>query len=200
MNISSEERTSWAALFFAAGAAITSGAMMVHLKKDYRGLLNGGTLTCPTTGSGATTNCSLQGAYGDGVLAVNIISVVLNGILFIFMLSKWMKERQRVLSGMVRATFYIVSCSILFAVAASGYNLYLQHNFGKKLNTGAFGTGCSITTACAELGGKEGKIIDGLDITMIVLSSLALLMHSLMVTRANERMGGGLLPRSMSRI
>jgi len=171
--------TGLSSVFLASAAAITSGGMMIHLKTDYGDLERSGDIKCTPTGVGTDQNCSLTGSYGDGVLAVNIISVVLNGILFFLLLVKWMQTYKKgAATGLIRASFTLVSMAVMMAIATAGYNLYVQHNFGKNLANNGFGDACDIVGGCETLDGTTGRNIIGLNSTAIALSGLSLLFHS----------------------
>lgn len=168
-----------ASVFFASASAVTAGGLMIHLKNNYADLIRNNTIKCSMSGVGTDANCSLSGSYGDGILATNIISVVLNGILFILMMMKWFRTyKPGSVSRMVRATFTLLSIAVMLAVAVGGYNLYLQHNFGKELVNGKFGDACDSVDGCESLGGTTGNVIIGTNAAVIAMSGLALLFHS----------------------
>ena len=171
--------TGLSSVFLSSASAITAGGMMIHLKKNYGDLERAGDVKCTQTGTGTDQNCSLAGSYGDGILAVNIISLVLNGILFFLMMVKWMQTYKKgAVTGLIRATFTLVSLAVMMAVAVAGYNLYIQHNFGKELANGGFGDTCDVVGGCETLDGSTGNVIIGINSAAIALSGLALLFHS----------------------
>ena len=175
--------TGLTSVFLSSAASITAGALMINMNKNYGKLTANGTLSCTLSGTGTSANCALQGSYGDGILAVNIISVVLNGILFLLMLMKWSKAYHEKHSGLVKASFGMISLAVMMAVAAAGYNLYIQHNFGKEEVNGNLGSNCTVSGGCTSVSGTVGNIILGLNSTAIALSSLAMIFHSTVVAR-----------------
>lgn len=184
-------------VWLASGAAITVGGMMVHLQRKFGSLQADGSATYTLTGSGTAQNGALTGSYGDGILGVAIASIVLNGILFVMLMSKWMRASKDNLEGMVKASFTMVGLAVMMGVAGSAYDLYIQHNFGNKIVNGKFGTDCS-TTSCDKLKGTEGSAILGVNITMIVLGGLAVLFHTGVVANKMNWLTG-LVSRSSRR-
>jgi hypothetical protein len=176
--------TTLSSVFLASASAVTAGGLMIHLRNNFGNLERDGSITCTLSGVGTDANCSLSGSYGDGILAVNIISVVLNGILFFLLLVKWMQTYKKgAVSGWIRTTFTLVSLAVMLAIATAGYNLYIQHNFGKELVNGGFGKDCDVVGGCEQLDGSVGQNMLGLNAATIAMSGLALLFHSGMVMR-----------------
>lgn len=172
--------TGFSSTFLATASAISAGGVMLNMTQNTGGLFTSGTMDCvDTNGDG---NCALGGSYGNGVLAINILSVIFNGVLAAMIIWKWLKVRKNVLNRKtLHAVFTMLTLTIMLAVATAGYNLYVQQNFGKELNAGGFGDECPAVTSvagCNSMGGNSGSAVFGLNIATIVTSGLVLLGYS----------------------
>lgn len=176
--------TGLSSLFLASASTITAGGMMINMKYNYGDIERDGKITCQLSGVGTDANCSLGGPYGDGLLALNIVAVVLNGILFFLMMIKWLQTtRKESISKWVRTTFTLITLAVMFAIATAGYNIYIQHNFGNQQANNNFSSTCDVTSGCESLNGSTGRNILGLNVAAIALSGMALLFHTGVVGR-----------------
>jgi hypothetical protein len=178
MEVSVDALTGFSSVFLAAAAAVSAGGVMINLHNNFGTLVTDGTITCVADASGA---CSLGGSYGNGVLAINILSVVFNGILFMMMVWKWMQMRNVVNGRLMNGVFATVSVAVMLAIATSSFNIYEQQNFGAQLTSGAYGTTCPAVTGlpgCTSLSGSRGDVMQGLNATTVAFSGLVLLFYS----------------------
>jgi hypothetical protein len=154
---------------------------MLNLRQKFGHEFTNGNIDC-VDGNG-DGNCALGDSYGNGVLAINVLSVIFNSILVMMVIYKWFKARKMDVSN--RATmhglFGMVSLSVMLAVATAGYNIYVQQNFGKELNAGNFGAYCpssSGVSGCTKLEGSSGNAVFGTNIATAVTSGLVMLFYS----------------------
>lgn len=177
-SLTSEAMGNFSMSFFGFGAAITASGLIIHMLDHYGALTNDNQLQCNT---GSDNNCRLGGPYGDGILAVSIVAVVFCGLILIMLTVRAgqflrMKPKMKEL-GYTRVTRGFMMVATAFAVAVSGYNLYVQQNFGHNLATGGFGEDCSLTAVCDQLGGSTNAYLLGLNATNIALAGIAILGH-----------------------
>jgi hypothetical protein len=173
-------------MFLGSASAVAAGAMMINLRQEFGTLASKGSLTCDAA---TTTDCKLGGSFGNGILAINIISIVFNALLFIAMAWKWMQTwKMGVNMRILHMLFTLVSLAVMMAIAASGYNLYVQQNFGSEFVNGNINCAEGGIDACSRIGGKDVNIFMGLNSAAIALSGLVFLSSALM---AFDRTTGG---------
>jgi len=173
-------------MFLGSASAIASGAMMINFRNNFGTLVTNGSLKADET----DTNCKLVGSYGNGILAINIISVVFNAMLFITMAWKWIQGMKA--GGKMRflhVIFTLVSLAVMLSVAAAGYNLWIQQNFCSEFVKGNIGCEEGSIAVCDKLDGRDMNVVTGLNATAIALSGLVFLTSVLMTA---DRAGGGL--------
>lgn len=172
-------------MFLGSASAITVGAMMINLN------LAPNSADAQCTG----TNCTLGGPYGDGILAVSIISIVFNALMFLTVLFTWWRLRRA--GNSVRfftAIFTLTTLSMMIAVAAAGYNIWVQQNFGSEFANGNITCGGADFADCTYLSGYDVEVWQGLNATAIALSGLVMLGIITMYANSRYAKNGELIP------
>lgn len=153
-------------MFLGSAAAITVGSMMIHLN------LAPNTANTECVG----TNCTLGGPYGTGILAVSIVSIVFNAIMFMTIFVTWWKMRRSGSSmRFFTAIMSLTTLSMMMAIAASGYNIWIQQNFGAEFASGNINCGAGDFADCTYLSGSDVEVWQGLNATALALSGLVML-------------------------
>lgn len=172
-------------MFLGAASAVTAGSMMIHMKSNFNSLVSNEQLSC--NGDGFET-CKLGGSYGNGILATNIISIVFNAVMFLTVAWTWFRNMRGLSQGSgFKLLFSLVALSVMMAVAAAGYNLYVQQNFGKEFTNGNIHCDGGTFSTCNSISGNTTNIFLGLNATAIALSGLVLL--SSLIVSFNRGMG-----------
>jgi len=155
----------------ASAATITSSTMMLYLKNHFGKLVSEGDL-------GVNSSGVLEKSYGHGILATNVITIVLASMLFLMAAMHWYKHSTAHSAAMaVHLMMGLSTMAVVIAIAASGYNLYVHQNI-EKMHADANLTCLESTTnvlACVDLRGKYAKAMDGLNISAIVINGLLLM-------------------------
>ena len=175
----------FSSIFLASASAISAGGVAIHLRNQFGDIYAAGDLDCVDANNDG--NCSLGQSYGNGFLAINILSVIFNGILLINMLYRWATVDRKNVTNLrsLKAVFSVVALSILLAVSTAGFNLYEQQNFGRDLGEDRFGDGCTAAGGvdnCVNLTGTRGDAMLGLNATVIALSGFVLLFYTGVLT------------------
>lgn len=159
-------------MFFGSASAIVGASMMIAMKENFGGLVENNQLGC---GGTAFESCKLNKSYGSGILAVHVLSVGFNAMLLLYMLTRGRKLLNKSWAG--KGLFGLVGLSVLMAIAAAGYAMYIQQNFGKQNTNG--GIECADAgntfTDCQKLGGQNTRVFLGLSGTSLALSGLVML-------------------------
>ncbi len=161
-------------MFLGAASAVTAGALMIN----YRERPDKVHPHIVYSYNDDSTNCSLKGSYGDGILATNIISIVFNAMLFITMMQRYVFLRGRGIKAIrtLMGILTVVSAAVMIAIAAAGYNLYVQQNFCKRQTDGRITCDADIITGnCERLEGHDMNVVLGLNSTAIALSGLVMM-------------------------
>lgn len=159
-------------MFFGSASAISAGAMMIAMKENFGGLVNNNQLSC---GGDSFDTCKLNKSYGNGILAIHILSVVFNALILFHVIYVWYKKRKRSTGIPFKTLFTLAGLSSMMAIAAAGYALYIQQNFGKQYTNGGIDCGGLSFDDCGKLGGQNTQVFLGLSGTSLALSGLLFL-------------------------
>lgn len=191
--------TGFSSAFLAGASAVSASAVMIHMR-NFGGLVAAGQVECLDVNN--DNNCALTGPYGNGSMAINILSVIFNAIFLLMILNKWMEltgqsvKRQENKAKLQRMhmVFGLVVLTVVVAIATTSFNIHVQQNFGQELENGNFGDTCpkeTRTAGCTELTGTTGDTLMGLNAASITLSGLSLLFYfALYGYRSSPRVDG----------
>lgn len=162
-------------LLLASASSICASSMMLVMSNEFGNLVDNGQLSCE--GEPFET-CKLGKSFGDGILAINIIVIVLIGVMFLYVIGlalRWLyraslpvsKKKSQFytpvvfINGLVDFLFYFCA----YSLAIAGQNLYIQQNFGKEFNKGLR---CRDRKPFDECGSLTGDLISGATSTNIL--------------------------------
>lgn len=165
-------------VFLGSASALVAGSMMIHLQNNFEELINNNSIACNPDSAGS---CKLTDSYGTGILAINIISVVFNVLLFTLVVAIW-RNIDKDKSNMLHRMFILTSLSIIISVATGGYNLFLYQNFGKEFTKGHIVCDTTVINECKKLSGSNMNVSMGLNATTVALSGLVLISNLFMVS------------------
>lgn len=160
-------------MFLGSASAVSLGSMMIEFRNNFGKHASDGALQCNADSDG---NCKLTGSYGTGIFAMSIISIVFNAALFLTMAVKWFQGwKKRGNMRVFHVVFTLTTLAVMMAVAAAGYDLFVQQNFGKEFINGDINCDEGSVSTCSSLNGKDMQVVTGLNATSIALSGMVLL-------------------------